>query len=40
MVEVEVAIRETKSFQLPMGIEREGKCMGTGIQASKLFKAP
>ena len=40
MVEVEVAIRETKTFQLPMGMDREDKCMGAGIQASKLFKAP
>ena len=40
MVEDGVAIRETKTFQLPMGIEREGRCMGAGIQASKLSKAP
>ena len=40
MVEDEVANHETKTFQLPMGIEREDRCMGAGIQASKLFKAP
>ena len=34
-----VAILETKTFQLPMGIEREGKYMGAGLQASRLFKA-
>ena len=42
MVEDKVAIRETKTLQLPAGIEREDKCMalGEGIEASKLFKAP
>ena len=35
-----MAIRETKTVLLPMGIEKEDKCMGAGLQASKLFKAP
>ena len=34
-----MAILETKTFQLPMGIEREDKCIGEGLQASKSFKA-
>ena len=29
----------TKTFQLPIGIEREDRCMGAGLQASKLSKA-
>ena len=40
MVEDEVAIRETKAFPLSIGIEREDRCMGARLQASKLFKAP
>ena len=36
----EVSIHETKTFQLPVGIEKEDRCMGAGIQASMLFKAP
>ena len=39
-MEVEVAIHETKTFQLPMGIEIEDRCMWAGLQASKMFKAP
>ena len=39
MVEDVVAILETKTFQLPMGIEREDKCIGEGLQARKAFKA-
>ena len=41
-MKVEVAIPETKTFQLPMDIEREDKCMalGAGIEASKLLNAP
>ena len=34
-----VAILETKSFQLPMGIEKENRCMGAGLQARKFTKA-
>ena len=40
MMEDEVAIHETKTFQLPMGIEKEDRCMGAGLSASKLYKAP
>ena len=40
MVEDEVANHETKTFQLPMGIEKVDKCMGAGLQANKLSKAP
>ena len=40
VVEDEVAIGETKTFQLSMGIEREDRCMGAGLQAINLFKAP
>ena len=40
MVEDGVAIRETKTFQLPMGIEKVDKCIGAGLQANKLSKAP
>ena len=39
-VEDEKANRETKTFQLPMGIEREDRCMGAGLQASKLSTVP
>ena len=30
-VEDEVAKHETKTFPLPMGIERKDKCMGAGL---------
>ena len=38
-MEDEVAIRETMTFPLPMGIKRKDKGMGAGLQASKVSKA-
>ena len=40
VMEDEVADHKIKTFQLHVGIEREDRCMGEGLQASKLFKAP
>ena len=40
MVEDEVAIHETKTFQLPLGIESKDRCMWAGLQASNLSKEP
>ena len=38
-MEGEVTIGDHGVVPLPMGIEREDRCMGAGIQASKLSKA-
>ena len=40
MVEDEVAIFETKTFQLPMGMKKKDRCLVAGLQASKMSKAP
>ena len=40
MVKDEVANHETKTFQLPMGIEKVDKCMGAGLQALKESTVP
>ena len=40
MEEDKMANHETKTFQLPMGIEKADKCMGVGLQANKMSKAP
>ena len=39
-IEDEVATHETKTFHLPMGIEKEDRCISAGLWASKLSKAP
>ena len=39
-MEVEVVFGAHGVFLLPMGIEREDRCMGTGLQTWKGSKAP